>query len=497
MTTSMQSSVFPTLPLRSALAVALALSLAACANYSGIQPQSALRDAASLGLPAADDAAAAIPADWWRGFGDAQLDRLVAQALEGSPNLRLAQTRLTRARAVTEVADAALLPQVNAGVDITRQRYTENGAVPAPLAGSVRDTGTVQLSASWELDFFGKNRAALEAALGTVRAAEADTQAARLLLATQVVRGYLQLARLDDQLTVAQRMLAQREETLKLVRDRVNAGLDTRLELRQSEGGLPEARQQIEALREQIVWSRNALAALVAQPGVATAIVAPSLASLQAQRLPQALPADLLGRRADILAARWRVEAAGQDVRSAKAQFYPNINLVGFLGFSSIGLGRLLESGSTQWGVGPALRLPIFDAGRLRANLHVKTSDLDAAVESYNMAVVDAVREVGDQLASVKSIELQQREQRAAQEAAEGAYDIAVQRYRAGLGNYLNVLTAESSVLAQRRQQVDLAARALDTQAQLSRSLGGGYVPDAQPRAAAAARPELNAQLSR
>jgi len=187
------------------------------------------------------------------------------------------------------------------------------------------------------------------------------------------------------------------------------------------------------------------------------------------------LPSDLLGRRADIAAARWRVEAATQDVSNARRQFYPNINLVGFAGFSSIGLDRLLGAGSEQWGVGPALRLPLFDGGRLRANLRGKSADLDAAIESYNAAVVDAVHEVADQLASTQAIARQQTEQRAAQTQAESAYAIAVQRFDAGLGNYLQVLAAETSVLNQRRQSVDLTARALDTQVALMRALGGGY----------------------
>lgn len=452
----------------------LALGLTACANMSGIAPQATLSDASSLGLPAGEPVAP-ISAEWWREYGDEQLNRLVAQALAQNPSLKLAQARLARAQAVLEVADAATLPQLNGALDLTRQQYTGNGAVPPPLAGSIRESGTLQLSASWELDFFGKYRAALDAALGTVNAAQAEAQAARVLLASNVARSYFQLARLNDQLAVARRTLAQREETLRLVQDRVNAGLDTTLELRQSEGSLPDARQQIEALQEQAALVHNALAALVGQPHQALALVPPAQSALKKIATPATLQANLLGQRADIAAARWRVEAAGHDVRNAKTQFYPNINLVAFAGFSSIGLGRLLESGSQQWGVGPALRLPIFDAGRLRANLRGKTADLDAAVESYNTAVIDAVRDVADQVASTQSIARQQTEQRAAQAAAEAAYDIALQRYRAGLGNYLNVLTAETSVLNQRRLAVDLAARALDTQVGLIRALGGGY----------------------
>lgn len=473
-----------------AAAALMAAGIAGCADMSGIAPQASLRDGPSLGLTTSSTSQidAHVPAEWWRDFGDEQLNQAMAQALQTSPTLKLAQARLARAQAVTDVADAATLPQLNGQIDATRQRYTANGAVPPPLAGAVLNSGTAQLSASWELDFFGKNRAALDAALGSANAAQADAQAAHVLLASQVARTYFQMLRLNEQGVVARRTLAQREETLKLVQDRVNAGLDTRLELRQSEGGLPEARLQLETVQEQLALTRHALAALMGQAPDAVGIgdfsqsnsplrqALPALSAIKSVANFTSIPADLLGRRADIAAARWRVEASSKDVVNAKTQFYPNINLMAFAGFSSIGLNRLVDSGSQQWGVGPALRLPIFDAGRLRANLRGKTADLDAAVESYNSAVIDAVRDVADQVTSMQAIARQQVEQRAAQNAAEGAYEIAVQRYKAGLGNYLNVLTAETSVLAQRRQAVDLSARSLDTRVALIRALGGGYV---------------------
>jgi NodT family efflux transporter outer membrane factor (OMF) lipoprotein len=403
--------------------------------------------------------------------------------LRDSPNLKAAQARLARARAVLEVANAATLPQAEASLDLKRQRYTENGAVPAPLAGAIRETGTLQIGASWELDFFGKYRAALEAALGGERAAQLDVEAARVLLASNVARGYVQLARLDDQVAVGARTVAQREHQQRLVGDRVGAGLDTTLELRQAEAGVGEARQQLEALREQRTIAQHALAALVGQPQLE--VSTQGLAALRPVAMPAQLPADLLARRADIAAARWRVEAATHDIASAKAQFYPNVNLAAFVGLSSIGLGRLMDAGSLQWGVGPAVHLPIFDSGRLRANLRGKTADLDLAVESYNGAIIDAVRDVADQLTSAQSIARQSADQRAAQTAAEAAYEIAVQRYRAGLGTYLNVLSAETAVLAQRRLAVDLAGRALDSQVQLMRALGGGFEADAATRSLA------------
>jgi NodT family efflux transporter outer membrane factor (OMF) lipoprotein len=470
-------------------AAAMALVLAGCADMGSVGSHARLRDADSLGLAAmrttSDASVPAVDNQWWLAFGDAQLNALIDQALEGNPTLQIANARLARAQAAIAVVEANDKPQVNGALDLTRQKFSSKYIYPPPLGGSTQETATLQLSASWELDFFGKNRSALDAALGTANAAAADADAARVLLASNVARGYFQWARLQDRLAVAKRTLAQREETLKLVRDRVSAGLDTRLELKQSEGGLPEARQQIEALNEQIALAQHALDALVAKPNATQALAPPALAGIKPMALQPAIPADLLGRRADIAAARWRVEAATGDVAYAKTLFYPNINLVAFAGFASIGFGNLLNSGSQQWGVGPAVRLPIFEGGRLRANLRGKSADRDAAIESYNATVLDAARDVADQVASAQSVVRQQAEQRDAQTAAEAAYDIAVQRYGAGLGNYLNVLTAETSVLAQRREAVDLAARALDTQVGLARALGGGWQPATETAATA------------
>ena len=458
----------------SALVVA---GLSACADMSGISPQARALDAQALGLVARADSPAApeIDAQWWRGFGDPQLTQLVEKAIANSPNLRLAQARLARVQAGSDAIRGAALPQVNGSTDLTRQRFSATSVYPPPLGGSVLNTGDLRATASWELDFFGKNSAALEASLGQVRATQADAEAARMLLASAVTRSYFSLVRIQAQIGVAERTLAQRTQSKGLVQDRVTAGLDTQLELQQSAGALPEARYQVETLQEQRALALNALAALTGQQNMPLAPVIPNQEAIKSIAVTQSIPLDLLGRRADIAAARARIEAATHDIDNAKALFYPNINLVAFAGYSSIGFDKLLQSGSDQWGVGPAIRLPIFEGGRLRANLRGKTADLDLAVETYNNLVIDAVHDVADQLVSVNAIARQQTEQAAAQGSAESAYAIATQRYKAGLGNYLNVLSAETAVLAQRRLAVDLAARALDSQVQLIRALGGGF----------------------
>jgi NodT family efflux transporter outer membrane factor (OMF) lipoprotein len=470
----------------------VALAAAGCADMRGIHPQAELTAPATLGLDT--QASRFVPAeDWWTELGDAQLNRLIGTALAQNPNLRVAGARVAKARATEAAVAAALLPQVNGGLDLSRQAFSANYIYPPPLGGGMSNIGTLQLTGGWELDFFGKNAAAVRAAAGQSRATEAEADAARVLLAANVTRSYLQWARLEEQRALAERALTQRQQMLSLVQDRVKAGLDTQLEVRQNETGRADSRTQIAVVDQQIDATRNALAALLGLPRPPEGLVAPRLARFQPLAVPSQLHADWLGRRADIVAARWRVEAARGEVDVARAQFYPNINLAGFLGFQSLGFGNLLKGDSFQWSVGPAVRLPIFEGGRLRANLAGRSADVDAAVESYNATVIEAMREVADQAQAVQATARQQREQARALQAAEGAYDIARQRYGAGLGNYLNVLSAETSVLAQRRQHADLLAQALQGQVGVAQAMGGGWrptpaeaaVPDAAPLAAA------------
>ena len=460
--------------------IALALGLGGCANFAGIGPKARMTAPQALGLGSPSPQATPKPAvanpAWWTRFGDAQLDALVQQALQNHPNLRIAQARVARAQALTDTLASTDLPNVSGAVDATRQRFSANGIYPPPLAGGVYETANAQINASYEFDLFGKNRAALDAALGQVRAAQADAQTAELLLATQVTRSYFALLRLNALQALAQRNLAQREQLLALVQSRLAAGLDSPTELLGSQASLPEIRQYAETLREQAALTRNALAALTGQPlGLQDLqnLQVGALAQIKPQAALQEVPLDLLANRPDVAAARARVEAALSDVEVAKAQFYPNINLVAFAGLNSIGFGNIAKAGSEQWGVGPAVRLPIFDGGRLRAQLKGRAADVDAAIETYNALVLEAVHEVADQITTLQSIARQSQEQQAGLSAAQALQDIAAQRFAAGLSSRTSVLNAQSAVLAQERQAIELAARTLDAQALLLRATGG------------------------
>ncbi|MBK9132827.1 MAG: efflux transporter outer membrane subunit [Betaproteobacteria bacterium] len=489
----------PSIALVITAAIAVALALTACAP---LPPQPAApqpRTPARLGL--AEHTATPRPAEqWWRGFGDAALDAWVERALAGQPSLAAAAARTARAGAAVSAERAAGRPQLDLEADVGTQRYSEHGLIPPAVAGQVRDSATVQLAGRWEIDFFGRHRTALAAALGHERALAAEQQAARTLLAAEVVRAWVRLARLHDERTLAERALALRETMLALTRQREAAGLDSRLELRQAESALPDARRQIEALDEQMTRARHALAALAGEaPGSMAATfawpapsspaastpssaqssltpsTAPRLAPLQSPPLPTPLGADLLGRRADVVAARWRVEAATHGVALARAQYLPDFDLVAFAGFNSLGLSRLLDLGSRNLGARAALRLPVFDGGRLDAQLGARHADLAAAVAAYDGAVIGAVREAADAAASVRSLQRQRAEHEQTLAAAEAALAFAAERQRAGIGGALPVLTIELQVLQQRRAAAELHARSLDAQAQLMGALGGGY----------------------
>lgn len=462
--------------------------LVGCASSSGIAPQAQALQPAQLGLVPTTGQAQPLAAQWWQAWGDAQLNAVMAQALQGQPSLKQALARWQQAQAqvLSEHSQEGL--QVQATASATRQRFSANSLYPPPLGGSRETLADAQLRGRWTLDWWGKQSAALEAAVGRERAGAADVQAARAELSSRVAQAYVHLARLGLQQQVAQRALEQREHMLTLIRQRVAAGLDSDLELRQGEGALPDMRQQLEQLNEQIGLARHTLAALAAVPPDTYKDWMPPLPAALALDVPAALPADLLGRRADVAAARWRMEAASQGVKMAQADFYPNVNLNFFAGFSSIGLDMLARSDSRQYGWGPALSLPLWDRGALRAQLKGRTAEWDAAVESYNGVVLQAVRETADQLHVLQATARQQAQQNQAQSAAEAAYALAVQRYQAGLSNYLAVLQAETAVLTQRRTAVELQAHALNAQIGLVLALGGGYVPEPLPTLAHAQR---------
>ncbi|UGS92120.1 AdeC/AdeK/OprM family multidrug efflux complex outer membrane factor [Ralstonia wenshanensis] len=429
--------------------------------------------------------------NWVDQFNDPQLRALVDEAIKDNPNLQVAFARVRASRAMADVVRGNLYPSVGLDADMTRQRLSEYDMFEGtPLAGRWFTESKIQLGVSYDLDFWGKNRSALEAALSDDKSMEAESQASRLMLSTTVARTYAKLAALYAQRDVAERAIVQRKDLTNLAGQRVRAGLDTQVETTQARANVAAAQTELEQVDEQIALARNQLAALLGKgPDRGLAITRPTLLAQTTPKLPNNLTIDLIGRRPDLVAARWRVEAASKDIDVAKAQFLPDISLTAFLGLASIAPENLLLGASRQLGIGPALKLPIFQGGKLRANLRGKYANYDAAVASYNQTLTEALHDTADQITTLHSIDSQIAIQRTALSEAERAYSLARTRYNAGLGTQLVVLNAETTVLQQRKLATDLQARRLDAQMALIKALGGGYttedLPGAKPEATA------------
>ena len=473
--TTMITGNTPTWP---ALALVTAL-LAGCASVPDSQPQSTRVDAAALGL---SQSAAVFPRDdWWKSWNDPELDRLQQQALAANPDLKLAQARLRQAQAAAGMAQAALLPQVGAGLNSTRELFSANDLYPPPLGGGVYTESQLALQASWDIDFFGRNQAALAAARGHAAAAAAAAQAARVLLSAAVAQRYVQLAGALEQDRLLQTLRQQSEQTLQLNADRAAAGLDPSIPQRLAEVQLAQVRQQIERNQLAINQSRNALAALLGQGPQATAALAPRLQDLPSPQLPQQLPADLLGRRADVVAARWQAEAAQSNVKQARAAFYPDVNLSAFAGYAALGWTQFLQASNQTWGIGPAISLPIFEGGALTAQLGAAAAGADAAVEQYNATLIAAVREAADAIAQQRALQQQLQQQQLASDHAAAASALQRQRFDAGLGNRLALLQSEIGLQQQRLQLQQLKSAALSADIALIQALGGGYAEASKP----------------
>ena len=468
------------IPLSVALGAILYAVLAGCVSRGdwhatpAIAPQNLI---ANRTLANATIAPEAWPTDtWWTGYGDPQLDALIAESFEGSPSLEIAQARLRSAQSQATRAKAAREPTTTVDAQITKQRFAENGLYPPPYAGSFVTQGQLALDFSYEIDFWGRNREALASARATVQAAEADKAAARLALAVAVARAYFQLNLSYAFLDVTQANLAQQVSILDLTRQRVAAGLENTARVKQSEGQVALVRASVDATQANLDTTRNAIAALVGVgPDRGLDLQRPHLNAPANIVLPSTLPVDLLGRRPDVTASRWRVEAAARGVAASEAAFYPNVNLVAFAGLQAVGLSKLFDANDAIVGGGPAFSLPVFNRGQLRGALEAQQAQYDLSVGQYNQSLIDAIHDVADVMTNWAAIDKVTADARVALEAAQNSYDLTRQRYSAGLDNYLSVLSAENQVFLAEALIAELQSRRLTTSTDLIRALGGGY----------------------
>jgi NodT family efflux transporter outer membrane factor (OMF) lipoprotein len=463
-------------PLIALLGVA---ALSGCATLPGkgpspaIKPQSSFASTQVFAAPAGEWPAAG----WWRVYGDTQLDALIEEGLAGSPSVAVAEARLRRARSAQATSRGALMPQLSASASATEQKQGYNYLSPASMTPQDwNDYGRASLDFSWELDFWGKNRAALAAATSEAVAASADADQSRLALSSAIASSYAELARLYSALDTATAARDLRAKTAELFSKRFANGLETRGGERQADSRRSASEAEVLSLEEQIALQKNRIAALIgAGPDRGLAIARPQVNFTRAFTLPSTLSADLIGRRPDLIAARLRAEAAAKRIHVARAQFYPNVNLSAFIGVQSLGLDMLKESGSDFGSVGPAITLPIFNGGRLRGQLRGVEAEYAEAVANYDRALVQALQEVADAAVSQRALGPQIEHIDAAVDAARESWRVQSNRYEGGLASYLDVLSAEDYLLTNLRTQTDLRSRSMALDVALNRALGGGY----------------------
>ena len=421
--------------------------------------------------------------EWWRDFRNQALNRLMDAALRDSPDLRVAVARLRQAEAFADFRAAEMRPAIDSRAVVVQQRFSETD-IFGPLGGQTATTAYVDpIVFRYHLDLWGKDRAALESALGLTRARSADLALARLMLGSVVARTYFRLCAADGEARLAGELVSNAEEQRRLAELRLARGLDTRDPIHAAEQRLAAARQRKAVLDAETLRLRHKLAALAGQ-GPDWGLSIPVENSLYAERfpLPEKLPLELLAHRPDLTAARWRAEAAAQMVKVAKTNFYPDVDLVGFAGLRSVNLKDLFLShgASLAYSVGPTVSLPLFDGGRLKAQLKNQEAIYDAAIEAYNQTLLQSVQQVANALADWQKSHAEDAAQAQAVLAAEREAGLMGRRREAGLATRMQALDADAILLEQRMKLSALEGEHFEMAVALIEALGGGYDSGAQ-----------------
>lgn len=409
---------------------------------------------------------AALDAAWWRGFGDPDLTALVERAVAANPDVGVAIARVREARAQEGLARAQLFPSLDLGVGAQRARSV------SPFGTPTESTSAQPVfQAAYEIDLFGRVRNQAAAARQSARAAEAGADQARLSVAAAAASGYVTLLGLDARLDVLRRTLASRSEALRIARARARVGYTSQLELRQAEAEYEAAAQAIPPLELAVARQENALSVLA---GVAPQALrrGVGLDALSAPPIPEGLPADLLRRRPDIAQAEYALAASDANLAAARAQFLPQVRLTGSAGAV---LSTALGDPVRIWSIGGSVLAPIFNGGRLDAQVGVAAARRDQAAFAYQRAVLTAFREVNDNLAAVQRLSEQQARLDAQRMAVAEALRHAVNRYEAGYSSYLEQLDAQRALLSVELSRVQVEADQLNARVALYQAMGGGW----------------------
>jgi outer membrane protein, multidrug efflux system len=462
-------------PQRSAI-FAATLTLAACASpLPAVKPPTLLQQAPLRGIEVAS--VGAWPKnDWWKRYDDPTLDRLVDSALAAAPSLQAAEARIQGARAAVRVLGAAAGARVAASASIQRQRLSDNGLFPPEFLGfNWYNQTDVGLGATYTFDWWGKQRASIESAIDSVRAAAAEKRAAALSLTSLIAESYFGWQSDQARLGIKREQLTHLERNAAILAARAAADLEPGDALAQADSERAATRAQIQSLESDAQMRLIELAALVGCAPAELPPLAPRTLPAVGAQLPDRLSLDLISRRPDIAASRWRVEAARRGIDVARADYYPDISIKALIGLQSLDIGKLLETGSTVPAVGAAVNLPLFDSGLRAAHLGASRFQFNAAVTSYNETVIAAARDVARQATARAYLTAQSSESLQELAAASRLASLAQAREREGLVDARPGISALLSVLDRKEALVQVAQAALAADISLQRALGGGF----------------------
>jgi NodT family efflux transporter outer membrane factor (OMF) lipoprotein len=420
---------------------------------------------------------AAVRGKWWQLFGDTQLDALQEQALTASPTLAAAAARLAQARAAVDVQSAGLLPQLSASgrasrLDISANRPLTNYATNN--FSTIQNDFALSLSVAYEADLWGRVRSAVEAARATAEQSNADFQNARLVLSTDLASAYFNLRELDIELEVLAQSIALQRRALELATARHDLGATSGLDVAQQQALLDNTLTQVDVLRRQRSQFENAIAALTGRAAPAFALAA-EVGPRSTPAVPVGIPSEVLQRRPDVASAERAMAAANAQIGVARAAYYPSITLNPTVGVDSRNLSSLFDASSLLWSLGVSIAQPLIDAGRTDANVAIAQAGYQLAVANYRRVVLTAMQEVQDGINGSAALDRALAQARLAEQSAQRVLQLATDRYEGGAAGYLEVITAQQSLLNAQRQVAQLLGQRLLVSVFLVKALGGEW----------------------
>ena len=477
-----------------AVAVAAAAALAACAvGPDYVKPAVEMPPAWKLEAPWRTGAPsdAEIKGPWWQRFGDAELDRLQALALANNPTLAIANARLTQARANVDSVSAARFPQLALGARAQRLKISANRPLSnysSPNFSTVQNDAALSFTVNYEADLAGRVQRTVEGARASAEQSAADFENTRLLLSADLASAYFNLRELDTEIDVLARSIALQQRAFDLISARHDLGAASGLDVAQQQALLDNTRVQVDVLARQRSQFEHAIATLTGSAAPQFAL-APEVRAFAPPAVPLGVPSDVLERRPDVASAERAMAAANAQIGVAKAAFYPSVLLSPSIGVDSRTLGALFDAPSVLWSIGASATEVLFDGGRLNANVNFARAGYDATVANYRRVVLTAMQEVEDGITGSASLERAHAQALGAVASARRVLDMATARYDGGATTYLDVITAQQSLLVAERQAAQLLGQRLLTSVFLIKALGGDWQAGPRVSAAAASAP--------